>query len=331
MKIMVDLVTFGEAMLRLSPPDFKRLEQTTSLDINIGGAELNVAVGVSRLGMPSAWVSKLPDNPLGRMIGNKARELGVDISHVLWEKDGRAGLYFLEFGATPRASSVLYDRTASSFSTIQPGELDWGKILDGARCLHLTGITPALSPSAAETTREALQKARAMRCQVSLDLNYRAKLWSPEAARETLEPLMDFVDILITTQGDTRTILDLEADSDLDLAGVLLDRFPLEVAALSFREGDSVWKCRWSAMARTPEATYSTRMYDVDIVDQVGRGDSFAAGFLYGYLGAGDVQRGLDFGAAFAALKHSFPGDFNWCTRDEVEALLAGPRPGVSR
>ncbi len=328
---MYDLVAFGEAMIRFSPPDFKRLEQTTTLDLNIGGAELNVAVGVARLGMKSAWVSRLPDNPLGRMMANKARELGVDVSPVIWDKGGRAGLYFLEFGASPRASSVVYDRANSSFSNIQPGEVGWEAIFKSAKCLHLTGITPAVSKSAAAATLEALQKAKAAGCKVSLDLNYRAKLWSPAKAHETLVPMMEYVDILITTKGDTRTILDIEAENDEALAKMLLDKYPLEMVAVSFREGDTVWKCLFSALAATRENTYTTRTYDIEIVDQVGRGDSFAAGFLYGVISANDLQLGLDYGVAFAALKHSFPGDFNWCTREEVEGLLEGPRPGVHR
>jgi 2-dehydro-3-deoxygluconokinase len=328
---MYDLVAFGEAMIRLSPPDFKRLEQTTSLDLNIGGAELNVAVGVSRLGLKSAWVSRLPDNPLGRMIANKAREIGVDVSPVIWQKEGRAGLYFLEFGATPRPTSVVYDRADSSFSNIQPGEVDWEEIFKSTKCLHLTGITPAVSKSSAAATLEALQKARAAGCKVSLDLNYRAKLWSPEDANKTLAPMLDFVDILITTKGDTNTILGIEADNDQILAQLLLDQYPIEMVAVSFREGNTVWQCRFSAIVATREKTYTTRTYNIDIVDQVGRGDSFAAGFLYGVIGENDLQMGLDYGVAFAALKHSFPGDFNWCTKEEVEALLSGPKPGVHR
>ena len=328
---MYDLVTFGEAMIRLSPPDFMRLEQTTKLDLNIGGAELNVAVGASRLGLKSAWISKLPDNPLGRMIANKARELGVDVSPVIWAKEGRAGLYFLEFGAMPRSSSVVYDRGQSSFSSIGPGEVNWEEIFKSAKYFHLTGITPAVSKSAAAATLEALQRAKATGCKISLDLNYRAKLWSPAEANQTLAPIMKYVDILITTKGDTRTILGIEAENDEKLAGILLDRYPIDVVAVSYRQGDSVWKCLWSALAMSREKTCTTRTYDIEIVDQVGRGDSFAAGFLYGVIAENDIQTGLDYGAAFAALKHSFPGDFNWCTREEVEGLLAGPRPGVNR
>jgi 2-dehydro-3-deoxygluconokinase len=203
--------------------------------------------------------------------------------------------------------------------------------LKSTKCLHLTGITPALSESAAAATLEVLQKAKAAGCRISLDLNYRAKLWSPTAANQTLSPMMEYVDILITTKGDTHTILGIEAHSDEALAGILLKTYPLDMVAVSYREGDTVWKCLWSALAMTREKTFTTRTYDVDIVDQVGRGDSFAAGFLYGVIAENDIQKALDYGVAFAALKHSFPGDFNWCTREEVEALLAGPRPGVHR
>jgi 2-dehydro-3-deoxygluconokinase len=328
---MYDLVTFGEAMVRLSPPGFNRLEQTTALDLNVGGTELNVAVGASRLGLKSAWVSRLPDNPLGRMIANKGRELGVDVSPVIWEKEGRAGLYFLEYGATPRPTSVVYDRANSSFSHIQPGEVDWENIFRSAKCFHLTGVTPAVSQSSAAATHEALQKARASGCKVSLDLNYRAKLWSPGEANKTLEPMMEFVDILITTKGDTRTILGIEAENDETLARVLLDKYPIEMVAVSYREGDTVWRCRFNAIAMNRERTYTTRSYHIDIVDQVGRGDCFAAGFLYGVIGHSDLQLGLDYGVAFSALKHSVPGDLNWCTKEEVEALMAGPRPGLHR
>ena len=145
---MFDLVTFGEAMVRLAPPNFQRLEQTRSLDLEIGGAELNTAVGATRLGLNCAWVSKLPENALGWLIRDRARELGVDCSRVVWDKEGRAGLYFLEFGASPRASSVLYDRVGSSASTIAPGEVDWPGVFESAKHFHVTGITPALSESA---------------------------------------------------------------------------------------------------------------------------------------------------------------------------------------
>jgi 2-dehydro-3-deoxygluconokinase len=161
---MYDVVTFGEAMVRLSPPNSQRLEQTQSLDVHVGGAELNVAVGVTRFGMKSAWISKLPKNGLGYMIRGRAQAFGVDCSHVVWSDKGRAGLYFVEFGASPRASSVLYDRANSAISMIQPGEVDWPKVFSGSKHFHMSGITPALSASATQVTTEALKAAKKAGC-----------------------------------------------------------------------------------------------------------------------------------------------------------------------
>src|SRR5207245_598796 len=160
---MADVITFGEAMIRLSPPNFQRLEQTRSLDVQVGGAELNTAVALSRLGRSAAWVSRLTRNPLGRLIANHAREAGVTTDHIVWTDEDRVGLYFLEFGAAPRASSVLYDRKGSAIAQIRPGMVNWPAVFQGARWFHVTGITPALSTPAAEATREALQAARAAR------------------------------------------------------------------------------------------------------------------------------------------------------------------------
>src|SRR6058998_539723 len=168
-----DIVTFGEAMIRLSPPNFLRLEQARSLDLRVGGAELNTAVGLARLGHSSAWVSRLTRNPLGRLIANHAREAGVSTEHVLWTDDDRVGLYFLEFGAAPRASSVLYDRKGSAIAGVRPGMVPWARVFAGAKWFHVTGITPALSTAAAEATREALQAARAAGLKTSIDLNHR--------------------------------------------------------------------------------------------------------------------------------------------------------------
>ncbi len=180
---MYDVVTFGEAMIRLSPPHFQRLEQTSSLDLQVGGGELNVAVGVSRLGLKSCWVSKLPRNALGRLTENRVRQAGVDASHLIWTEEGRMGLYFVEFGAAPRASSVLYDRSQSAISAIMPGEVDWKTVFEGARWFHTSGITPALSDSAAAATPEALKAAKQAGVTVSYDLNYRGKLWKPAKRR----------------------------------------------------------------------------------------------------------------------------------------------------
>src|SRR4051795_1074998 len=203
---MPEVITFGEAMVRLSPPNFKRLEQARSLDVQVGGAELNTAVGVARLGHTAAWVSRLTNNPLGRLIGNRAREAGVGTEHVLWTDADRVGVYFLEFGAAPRASSVLYDRKDSAIAAVGPGMVDWARVFAGAKWFHVTGITPALSPTAAEATREALQAARAAGVKTSIDLNYRAKLWSQADAGRWMSEFMKTCDVLITTEEDTERV-----------------------------------------------------------------------------------------------------------------------------
>src|SRR5438874_6594378 len=187
-----DVITFGEAMIRLNPPNFGRLETARSLDVQVGGAELNTAVALARLGRRAAWVSRLTNNPLGRLIANQASEAGVRTEHILWTNDDRVGVYFLEFGAAPRASSVLYDRKGAAIAGIKPGMVSWAKVFAGAKWFHVTGITPALSPSAAETTREALQAARAAGLGISIDLNYRAKLWTQEEAGRCVTDLMQF-------------------------------------------------------------------------------------------------------------------------------------------
>jgi 2-dehydro-3-deoxygluconokinase len=234
--MMYDVVTFGEAMLRLSPPHFGRLEQAHSLDVEIGGSELNVAVGLSRLGMSTAWISKLPPNALGKMVRNRARELGVDVAHVIFGDPGRQGLYFVEYGAAPRASSVLYDRGNSAISLMRPGEVDWKKVLARAKVFHISGITPALSPTAAETAAVAMKAAKNAGCLVSYDLNYRKKLWSPAEAKDCQEPLMKLVDILTTTEEDTGIVFGIREDTYQKVAESLARAFGLKAVAITLRE-----------------------------------------------------------------------------------------------
>src|SRR6516165_10484717 len=191
-----DVITFGEAMVRLSPPNFRRLEQARSLDVQVGGAELNTAAALARLGRSAAWVSRLTDNPLGRLIANHAREAGVSTEHVLWTAEDRVGVYYVEFGAAPRASSVLYDRKAAAIANVRPGMVDWARVFAGSRWFHVTGITPALSPSAAEATREALQAARAGGVRTSIDLNSRAKLGTQAEGGGWMTGFMRLCDVL---------------------------------------------------------------------------------------------------------------------------------------
>jgi 2-dehydro-3-deoxygluconokinase len=325
-----DVITFGEAMVRLSPPNFRRLEQARSLDVQVGGAELNSAVALARLGRSASWVSRLTDNPLGRLIANHAREAGVATEHVVWTPDDRAGVYFVEFGAAPRASSVLYDRKGAAIANIRPGMVSWDRVFAGARWFHVTGITPALSPSAAETTREALQAARAAGVATSIDLNYRAKLWSQEEAGRWMTELMRFCDVLVTTEEDTERVFGITGSGYEEVAAQTASRFGLKAVAVTLRENPLVWRNTWTAIAYQDGKVLRTRTYEVEIVDRLGAGDSFAAGLIHGLLD-GDLQKGLDYGVAASALKHSIPGDFAWVTRAEVEALLRGSGLRISR
>jgi len=327
---MHDVVTFGEAMIRLSPPNFRRLEQATTLDVNVGGAELSVAAGVSRLGLRSAWVSRLPDNPLGRMIRNKARELGVDTSHIVWAKEERAGIYFVEYGASPRSSSVLYDRANSAISKIRPGEVNWKAVFTDCKLFHTSGITPALSDSAAEVTADALKAAKEAGCLVSYDLNYRGKLWSQKKARDCQTPLMDYVDVLITTEEDTERVFDITGQDYREVAVKLAEKFGFKVATITLRGTPSVWRNTWTAIAYANGRFYDDVTYDIEIVDRLGGGDSYSAGFIYGYL-TGDVEKGVRYGNAFSALKQTSWSDFNWSTLEEVERQLKGAGLRITR
>lgn len=327
---MNEVITFGEAMIRLSPPNFRRLEQATSLDLQVGGAELNTAVGLARLGRKTAWVSRLTDNPLGRLIANRAREAGVDTRHVLFTKEDRVGLYFLEFGAAPRASSVVYDRRDAAIAHIKPGMIPWAEVFSGAKWFHVTGITPALSGSAAEVTREALQAARQAKVRTSIDLNYRNKLWSTEEAGRWMREFMQYCDVLITTEEDVDKVFGIKGTDYEAVARQLTEVFPLQVVAITLRENPLVWRNSWTAIAYRGGQVLRTRSYEVEIVDRLGAGDSFAAGLIHGLLDD-DLQKGLDWGVAASAIKHSIPGDFAWITRDEVESLLKGGGLRISR
>ncbi|MFL5241134.1 MAG: PfkB family carbohydrate kinase [Gemmataceae bacterium] len=325
-----DVVTLGEAMIRLSPPNFQRLEQAHQLDLQIGGAELNTAVGLARLGRTAAWVSRLTNNPLGRLIANRAREAGVNSDQIVWTDGDRVGVYFLEFGAAPRASNVIYDRKNAAIAGIQPDMVAWPKLFEGVRWFHVTGITPALSLGAAETTRAALRAARAAHVQTSIDLNYRAKLWSPAEAGRWMTELMNDCDVLITTEEDVERVFGIKGTNYEDVARQLSSRFPIKVVAITLRDNPLVWKNNWTAIAYQNGRVLRTRSFEVEIVDRLGAGDSFAAGLIHGLLD-GNLQKGLDYGVAASALKHTIPGDFAWITSAEVESLLRREGLRISR
>ena len=321
---MADLVTLGEAMIRLSPPNFLRLEQAHSFDACVGGSEMNIAVAAQRMGLTSALVTAVPDNPLGRMIVNKTREQGVDTSFIITKPGTRAGVYYLEFGAKPRASAVVYDRAGSAIAQTGAGQLPWKEAFAGARHFHTGGITPGLSNEAADATTEGLKAAKKAGLSTSFDLNFRARLWSEEKARKVITPMCPLIDILITTEEDTHRVFKIKGDNYEQVARTLVDQFGFKAVAITLRENISVWRNNWSAMVYADGKVYKAAVYDVEVVDRVGAGDSFTAGFLVGYLDDGDMQRAVDFGVALSALKHSIPGDLNWATREEVEKLMAG-------
>lgn len=318
-----DLVTFGETMIRLSPPDFRRLEQTNLLEVNVGGSELNTAVAAQRLGLSTSYVTRLTRNPLGRMIENKAREHGVDTSYIVWTDEDRVGTYFVEFGASPRPNSVIYDRCDSAIARIEPGEVDWNALFQGAKLFYTSGITPALSPAVAAATKEAIQTAKTAGLKVSIDLNYRARLWSQVEARAVMTELVEQANILITTEEDTQRVFGIKKDSYEKVAQALADRFQLEAVAITLRETQSVWRNAWTAIVYADGEIHRAPVFDIEIVDRVGAGDAFSGGFLFGYLLDGPAV-GVRYGVAVSALKQTNPGDLCWATREESERLLDG-------
>lgn len=347
---MYDLVTFGEAMIRLTSPDFMRLEQSNMLDMTAGGAEMNVAVNGSQLGLKTAWVSRLVDNWSGRYIRNKGQELGVDMSNIVWiDFDGvgfeRNGFYHLEMGAGPRASSVTYDRGHSAISNVQPGEIDWKSIFSNARWFHLSGITPALSESAAAVSAEALKAARAVGVKTSYDLNFRSKLWNAEEAQAANSPMMEHVSVLIgneedfekslgfAAEGATESYSKLEPESYKEVASRVKAAFPnIEMIGTTLRDAKTGWLNDWRTLLFDGEEFYLSRIYEnLELVDRVGGGDSFSSGLIFSLLNGKSPQDAVDFAGAYSALAHTFPGDFNWATEVEAEKAMEAGSVRISR
>lgn len=330
----MDVITFGEAMIRLTPPDFKRIEQTDQFEANPGGAELNVAVGLSQLGCQSQWISKLPDNGPGRLIIGQAQAMGVDVHSVIMEKTGRVGLYYYEKGSAPRPSSVLYDRTGSCFAHSVRKDYDYTKV-KRAKWFHTSGITPGLSSTCAEATLEFLKQAKLAKLTTSYDLNFRKKLWSEKKAQQIQQPMMEYVDILISTEEDIERVFKIKSSPNdyLKICEELKEKFNFKLIAITIRDNISVWKNRWSAVLFNAEKNQllNSRQYEVEIVDRIGAGDSFSAGLIYSLLLKKSYQTALDFAVAFSALKHTIPGDFNLATREEVERLLNSSNLRVQR
>jgi 2-dehydro-3-deoxygluconokinase len=323
------VVTFGETMLRLSPPSYQRIVQADRLEMAVAGSESNTAAVLAQLGVEVMWLSRLPDNPLGHLVAQQLRALGVRVEHVQWQQDSRLGLYFVEMGATPRPTRVYYDRKDSAMSHWKPGEWDWHSLLEGASLLHATGITPALSRSCREATREALQIARERNVPVSFDLNYRSLLWSPNEARSEIETLLPLVDLLIVSPADARTVLAIEGD-DAEIATQIQRRYRIPMVATPLREQLSATRGRRYSIVATAEQVLRSEGCDFEVVDPIGSGDAYDAGFLYGYL-QGDIETAMRCADALSALKHTVPGDILFTSGEELQQLLKGISRGIVR
>jgi 2-dehydro-3-deoxygluconokinase len=335
-------VTFGEIMLRLAPPAFERFLQTPQFVATFGGGEANVAVALAQLGASAAFVTVLPEkNPVAEAAIGELRRFGVDTSRIVRGK-GRMGIYFLESGANQRPSKVVYDRQFSAISLARPGSISWDQALDGASWFHITGITPAISASAADVSLEAVRAARAKSLTVSCDLNFRKNLWKwGKPAAEVMRGLMPFVDVAIANEEDVQMSLGIQAQVDVhsgsldrtqyeQLTSRVLAEFPsLKAIAITLRESKSASHNGWSACLNDRSQFLFSRHYEIThIVDRVGSGDSFAAGLIYGLQRLASRQEALEFAVALSCLKHSIPGDFSRASLDEVQGLLKGDGSG---
>ncbi|MBX3050126.1 MAG: sugar kinase [Caldilineaceae bacterium] len=314
-----DVITLGETMLRFTPPGVQRIEQAPYFELEVGGTESNTSVGLARLGLNVAWLSRLPANPLGRHIARTLAGQGVDTSHIVWSATDRLGLYFIEFGDGPRPTQVTYDRADSAMSRMQPDELPAELFESGrARHLHLTGITVAISESAAATARRAVKLTKAAGMTFSFDVNYRAKLWSPEEARAGCHEFAAAADIFFTPIRDAESIYGVPGDPESALAQLQAD-YPQATIVLTLGAEGAIG-------ARPGHAAISQSVFPAGTVGRIGGGDAFTAGVLYGYLSDTDAESrlatALRWGAAAAAFKYTIPGDMPLFEKEEVEALL---------
>jgi 2-dehydro-3-deoxygluconokinase len=334
---MSQVITFGEVMIRLATPGFQRFSQATVLERTFGGGEANVAVSLANFGIDAAFVTRLPRNEIADACIQELRGLGVNVNHIVRGGE-RMGIYFLETGASQRASKVIYDRVHSAIAEIQPGTVDWGKVFAGAKWFHWTGITPALSDSAAAVTEEACKAAKAAGLTVSADLNFRKKLWTREKAGKVMGNLMQYVDVCIANEEDAETVFgikgsevtsgNIDRDRYVGVARQLVERFGFKQVAITLRESHSASRNGWSAMLFSEGKAVFSREYDITIVDRVGGGDSFGAGLIFALLRGDDPDKAVNFAVAASCLKHTIHGDYNRVSVSEVETLAGGDASG---
>lgn len=336
---MAKVVTMGEIMLRLSTNGNSRFVQSNNFDVVYGGGEANVAVSLANYGHDAYFVSKLPAHEIGQCAVNSLRQMGVNTTFIARGGE-RVGIYFLETGASMRPSKVIYDRAHSSIAEATAADFDFDAIFQGAEWFHWTGITPALGKQAQQVIEQALICAKKHNVTVSVDLNYRKKLWTSVEAQKCMTRLMQYVDVCIGNEEDAEKCLgfkpgktdvtsgDLEMEGYKDIFTKMKEKFGFKYIATSLRESYSASDNGWSALAYDGKEFYRSKKYQIRIVDRVGGGDSFSGGFIHGLLKYGDYKKALEFAVAASALKHTIPGDFNLVSESEVETLMNGDASG---
>ena len=336
---MGKIVTFGEIMLRLSPEGNYRFLQAGFFNATFGGGEANVAISLANFGVDAVFITKLPKHEIGQAALNTLRKYGVDTSKIA-RGGKRLGIYFLERGASQRASKVIYDRASSSFAKSDASDFDWDAIFDGASWFHFTGITPALGDNLAEICAAAVKAARAKGISVSCDLNYRKNLWPGEKAGQVMGRLITDLDLCIANEEDAFEVFGIKAENTdvntgslnhegyVEVARTLMGRFGVKKVAITLRESISANDNNWAAMLYTNGNSYFSRTYPVHIVDRVGGGDSFGAGLIFASLRNWPPHETLEFAVAASCLKHSIEGDYNMVSVDEVMKLVEGDASG---
>ncbi len=336
---MIKVITFGEIMLRLQTPNYQRFIQAQSFEATYGGGEANVAVSLANYGYDAYYVTKLPKNPIGDACLGELRKNGVKADYIARGGE-RLGIYFVEKGASQRASNVVYDRAYSSISAATSADFNWGEIFKDAKWFHFTGITPALGDDAAELTLAACKAAKENGVQISCDLNFRKKLWSSEKANEVMSTLMPYVDVVIANEEDAEKVFGIKA-SDTNITGghlsdegykdvckQLVAKFGFKKVAITLRESISASVNNWSALLYDGADFYKSKRYEMNVIDRVGGGDSFGGGLIYGLLEGLSMQETIEFAVAASCLKHSIEGDFNLVSIDEVKNLAKGDGSG---
>lgn len=336
---MAKVVCFGEIMGRLCPQGYKKVVQTNNFDLTFAGGEANVAVSLANYGIEASYVTKLPDNDLGKLVKKTLKSYDVLLDHVVTGGE-RLGMYYVEKGASQRPSKVIYDRKYSAISMAETADFNWNEILKDAKWFHVTGITPALSDNCVEITREALKKCREKGITVSCDLNYRKNLWTTDEAKSVMSEFMSYVDVCVANEEDAEKVLGISAkdtnitkgelnrDGYIAVAKQIQSEYGCKKIAITLRESYSASVNGWSAMLYTDEKAYFSKKYDIQLVDRVGGGDSFVGGLLYALLERDNPEEQIEFAVAASCLKHTIEGDFNQVSVTDVEALMSGDGSG---